>query len=172
MIAVSAVGMLIGPVTGVALASRGGGIAVRTVSSRTYEASVSIPASWRPTPYYAGEVAYDGLSGWLELNAATGSDGLRQACQGVATDNVLHPYGLHPHIVFRTIAGRPGCLIYPSADAVKQSRRAHGPAFATSSALVSYRHPVSIGGTRCALLEVDADPSHLVAIADSLRLLP
>jgi hypothetical protein len=172
MIAVGAAGLLTGPVAGAAFASHGGHVAVRTVSSRTYEASVSIPAGWRPTPYYAGEVADDGASGWMELDAVNGSGGLRQACAGVATGNVLHPYGLHPRIVFRTIAGRPGCLIYPSADAARQSRRAGGPAFATSSALVSYRHPVSIGGTSYALLEVDADPSHLAAIADSLRLRP
>jgi hypothetical protein len=170
MIAVIAAGMVTGPVTGVAFASRDGHVAMRTVSSRTYDASVSIPASWRPTPYYAGEVAYDGASGWMEFDAATGSGGLRRACEDVATGNVLHPYGLHPRLVFRTIAGRPGCLIYPSPDAVRQSRRAGGPVFAISSALVSYRHPVSIGGTSYALFEVDADPSHLVAITDSLRL--
>ena len=157
----------------------------RQVSSKTFAASISIPADWQPTPDYVGQFAYDdGASGWVELDAATEPSGLHSACTGTATGNVLHPYGLYPQIIYRSIDGRPGCLIFPSGDAPRLPRRAWGTAFQDSAALVEYRQPVTIGGG-CAsptgqpgppqpclysLLIILADPAHLVAIADSVQL--
>lgn len=156
-----------------------GSAPTRTVTSQTYAVSVSIPVAWQPTPYYAGQFAYDGTSGWVELNAASDPFGLHTACTD-ATSNVLHPYGLHPLIVYRSIDARPGCLIFPSSDAVALARRAGGPAFQDSEALVEYRQPTGIGGSGCisptghpclwSLLVINADPAHLIAIVDSVQL--
>ena len=93
--------------------------------------------------------------------------------------NVLHPYGLHPQIIYRNIGGRPGCLIFPSSDAPRQSHRTGYPAFQNSAALVEYRQPVPAGsgcltptGQHClySLLIIYADPAHLAAIVDSVQL--
>jgi hypothetical protein len=155
----------------------------RRVSSKTFAATISIPADWQPTPHL-GEFGYDGASGWVELNAATEPSGLHSACTGVATGNVLHLYGLRPQIIYRSIDGRPGCLILPSNDAPPLPRQTQGPAFQNSAALVEYRQPITIG-RGCAsptgqpgppqpciysLLMILADPAHLVAIADSVQL--
>jgi hypothetical protein len=150
------------------------------VTSRTYAASISIPASWRPTPYRGpAGFGYDGTSGWVQLNAVADLSGLHTACTDVATANVLHPYGLHPLIVYRSISGRPGCLIFPSSDAPALPQRAGGPAFLNSAALVEYRQPVSAGGSCISatgqpclypMLAIYADPAHLVAIVDSIQL--
>ena len=141
---------------------------VRTVYSSPYAVSISIPASWRPTPGIApAGNGYDGATGWFEFNAMAGPFTQHRACIVAASGNVLHPYGLHPRIQYRTIDGRPGCLIIASKDAVRQSRRPRGPAFKTSALLVEYRHPVGIGGSRYAWLEVYTDPAHLAAIAAS-----
>jgi hypothetical protein len=150
----------------------------RRVSSKTLAAAISIPADWQPTPFL-GEFGYDGASGWVELIAATEPSGLHSACTGVATSNVLHPYGLHPQIIYRSIDGRPGCLIFPSSDAPRLPRRTMGTAFQDSAALVVYHQPVSAGGScvsptgqRClySLLMILADPAHLAAIVDSVQL--
>jgi len=151
----------------------------RRVSSQTFAVTISIPADWQPTPYYTGQFAYDGTSGWVELNAMADPFGLHYACTVAATGNVLHPYGLHPQIIYRNIDGRPGCLIFPSSDAPRQSHRTGYPAFQNSAALVEYRQPISAGGgcltptgQHClySLLIIYADPAHLVAIADSVQL--
>jgi hypothetical protein len=144
--------------------------AATAVTSRTYAATISIPASWRPAPGYAPALAYDGASGWVELTATNELGGLRHSCTGISTDNVLHPYGLHPHIVYRSIGGRPGCLIFPSHDAPAWRHNSHGPLFQQSSAVAEYRLPLSFDGTRWSLLEIDADPAHLTAIANSVHL--
>ncbi len=143
--------------------------AATTVTSQTYAVSISIPASWQPTPYLGG-FGYDGTSGWVQLNAMVEPSGLHYACTVAATGNVLHPYGLHPLITYRSINGRPGCLILPSSDAPALARRAGGPVFQNSEALVEYRQPIHIGSGTYALLVVDADPVHLVAIVDSVQL--
>ncbi len=152
--------------------------AATTVTSQTYAVSISIPVSWQPTPDYTGQFAYDGTSGWVELNAMADPFGLHYACTVAATGNVLHPYGLHPHITYHSIDGRPGCLILPSSDALAQARRGGGPAFKDSEALVEYRQPPPISGCisptgqpcRWSILVIDADPAHLVAIVDSVQL--
>jgi len=156
----------------------------RRVSSKTFAATISVPADWQPTPDYIGQFAYDGTSGWVQLDAATEPSGLHSSCTGVATGNVLHPYGLHPQIIYRNIDGQPGCLIFPSSDAPRLPRRSESPAFQDSAALVEYRQPVTIG-RGCAspmgqpgppqpcmysLLVIDADPAHLAAIVDSVQL--
>jgi hypothetical protein len=151
----------------------------RRVSSKTFAATISIPADWQPTPDYIGQFAYDGTSGWVELDAAVDPFGLHTRCTD-ETLNVTHPYGLHPLIIYRSIDGRPGCLIFPSSDVAAQARRAGGPAFRDSEALVEYRKQTGVGGSGCisptgqpclwSLLVIDADPAHLVAIVDSVQL--
>ena len=152
----------------------------RWVSSETFAVTISIPAGWQPTPDLGPDrFGYDGPSGWMQLNAMVEPSGLHYACTVAATGNVLHPYGLHPQIIYRNIDGRPGCLIFPSSDAARQSHRTGYPAFQDSEALVEYRQPVSAGGgcvsptgQSCLypLLMIDADPAHLVATADSVQL--
>ncbi len=138
------------------------------VTSQTYAVSISIPGSWQPTPGLGPPegFGYDGPSGWVQLNAMVEPSGLHYACTVAATGNVVHPYGLHPQIIYHSIDGRPGCLIFPSQSAPALARRAGGPAFEGSEALVEYRRPVGA----YALLVVDADPAHLVAIAYSIEL--
>ena len=141
---------------------------VRQVRSATFAVTISIPADWQPTPDLgAGRFGYDGGSGWVQLNAMVEPFGLRDACTVAATGNVVHP------------DGRPGCLIFPSSDAPRQSHRTGEPAFPTSAALVEYRQPVFAGGgcltptgQHCLypLLLIYADAAHLAAIADSVRL--
>jgi hypothetical protein len=115
----------------------------------------------------------------VELNAAADPSGLHTACTDTATANVLHLYGLHPLIIYRSINGRPGCLIFPSSDAPALAQRAGGPAFQNSAALVEYRQPVPVGGgcisptgQPCpySMLVIYADPAHLAAIVDSVQL--
>jgi hypothetical protein len=93
---------------------------------------------------------------------------LRTECTVAATGNVLHPFGSHPRIVYRSIGGRAGCLILPSADAVQSPVRARGPKFQTSEALVMYTHPLPGPWN---LLVIYADPAHLIALVNSVRLL-
>jgi hypothetical protein len=153
---------------------------VRQVSSATFAVTVSIPPYWQPTPDLgAGRFGYDGGSGWVQLNAMVEPLGLHYACTVAATGNVLHPYGLHPQIIYRTIDGRPGCLIFPSSDAPRQSHRRWEPAFQNSAALAEYRQPIPAGGgcltpagQHCLypLLLINADPAHLAAIVDSVQL--
>jgi len=143
----------------------------RPVTSRTYAVTISIPVGWQPTPYLGPDrFGYDGTMGWVQLNAMVEPFGLHYACTVAATGNVLHPYGLHPLIIYRSINGRPGCLIFPSSDAAALPRRAGGPSFQNSVALVEYRQPIPIGSATYALLLVDADPAHLAAVVDSVQL--
>jgi len=152
----------------------------RQVSSATLAVTISIPADWQPTPDLgAGRFGYDGASGWVQLNAMVEPSGLHYACTVAATGNVLNPYGLHPQIIYRSIDGRPGCLIFPlSSDAPRQAHRTGYPAFQNSAALVEYRQPVFAGGgcltptgQHCLypLLLIYADPAHLAAIVDSVQ---
>lgn len=161
------------PGPAIALASHSGQpyATVRTVTSPADAVTISIPANWRPTPFLgAGRFGYDGPAGWMQLSAATQPRDLRHACADVATGNVLHPYGLRPRVIYRSIDGRPGCLIIPSSDAPRWPHRAGGHAFQIGSAIAEYKHPVRIGGTSYPLLVIDADPAHLTAIASSARL--
>ncbi len=150
----------------------------RQVSSETFAVTISIPADWQPTPDLGAD-GYDGASGWVQLDAMVEPFGLHYACTVAATGNVLHPYGLHPQIIYRNIDARPGCLIFPSSDALRQSHRTGYPAFQNSAALVEYRQPISAGGgcltptgQHCLypLLLIYADPAHLAAIVDSVQL--
>ena len=138
----------------------------RMVSSSDLAVTITIPASWTLTPYNGGE-AYDGASGWVELDAMVGGYGLQYACSVRATGNVLHPFGLHPQITYRNVGGRPGCLILPSSDAVFEARRNGGPSFQLAAALVPYQEPLSGGSL---YLIISADPGHIAAIADSAQL--
>jgi hypothetical protein len=152
----------------------------RQVSSQTFAVTSSIPGDWQPTPDLGlDRVGYDGPSGWMQLDAMVEPSGLHYACTVAATGNVLHPYGLHPQIIYRNIDGRPGCLIFPSSDALRQSHRTGYPTFQDSAALVEYRQPISAGGgcltptgQHClySLLLIYADPAHLAAIVDSVQL--
>jgi len=153
---------------------------VRQVSSETFAVTISIPGGWQPTPNLGSDrFGYDGPSGWVQLNAMVEPSGLHYACTVAAAGNVLNPYGLHPQIIYRNIGGRPGCLIFPSSDAPRQSHRTGYPAFQNSAALVEYRQPVPAGsgcltptGQHClySLLIIYADPAHLAAIVDSVQL--
>ena len=158
-----------------------GAVPTRTVTSPAYAVTISIPVGWQPTLDLGPPAGfgYDGTSGWMQLNATVDPFGLHTACTD-ATLNVLHPYGLHPLIIYRSIDGRPGCLIFPSSDAAARARRARGPAFRDSEALVEYRQPTGAGGYGCigptgqpclwSLLVIDADPAHLAAVVDSVQL--
>lgn len=160
------------PGPAIALASHPGQpyATVRTLTSPNYAVTISLPASWRPTPFLGpGRFGYDGPAGWMQLSAAIKPSDLRHACVGVATANVQHPYGLHPRVIYRSVGGRPGCLIIPSSDAPRWPQRAGGPAFQISSAIAEYKQPVRIGGTSYPLLVIDADPAHLTAIANSAQ---
>jgi hypothetical protein len=153
---------------------------VRQASSATFAVTISIPADWQPSPDLgAGRFGYDGASGWVQLNAMVEPFGLHYACTVAATGNVLHPYGLHPQIIYRNIDGRPGCLIFPSSDGPRQAHRTWDLAFQNSAALVEYRQPVFAGGgcltptgQHCLfpLLLIYADPAHLAAIVDGVQL--
>jgi hypothetical protein len=155
-----------------------GSARTRPVTPQPYAVTISIPVGWQPTPDYTGQFAYDGTSGWVVLDATADPFGLHTRCTD-ATLNVLHPFGLHPLVIYRSIDGRPGCLIFPSSDAAARARRAGGPAFQDSEALVAYRRP-GAGGSGCisptgqpclwSLLVIDTDPGHLVAIVDSVQL--
>jgi hypothetical protein len=152
---------------------------VRQVSSQTFAVTISIPGNWQPTPYLGpDQPGYDG-SGWMQLNAMAEPSGLGYACTVAAAGNVLHPYGLHPQIIYRDIDGRPGCLVFPSSDGPRQAHRTGYPAFQNSAALVEYRQPIAAGGgcltpagQHClySLLLIYADPAHLAAIVDSVQL--
>jgi len=153
---------------------------VHQVSSETFAVTISIPGGWQPTPNLGSDrFGYDGPSGWVQLNAMVEPSGMHYACTVAAAGNVLNPYGLHPQIIYRNIGGRPGCLIFPSSDAPRQSHRTGYPAFQNSAALVEYRQPVPAGsgcltptGQHClySLLIIYADPAHLAAIVDSVQL--
>jgi hypothetical protein len=141
--------------------------ALRTVTSTTWQVSLSIPDSWTVTPNMDdGRFAYSGESGYVQVSAATESGGLGHSCAVEATSNVLHPYGSDPKIVYTTVGGQPACLIFPSADAPRWPQRAGGPAFQTSAAYIQYLHPVQ--GYQ--LLYITADPAHLMAVVQSIQL--
>jgi hypothetical protein len=117
-------------------------------------------------------------SGWVQLNAAVDPSGLHTACMLTATANVLHPYGLHPLIIYRSFDGQRSCLILPSSDAPADPQRAGEPATQTAAALIEYRQPVPAGGCisatggpcKYSVLVIYADPAHILAIAGSARL--
>jgi hypothetical protein len=141
--------------------------ALRTVTSTSWQVSLSIPDSWAVTPYMGGgSLAYSGESGYVQVQAATEPGGLHHSCAAEATANVLHPYGSDPKIVYTTVADQPACLIFPSADAPRSPQRAGGPAFQQSAAFIQYLHPVQ--GYQ--LLFVTADPAHLMALVQSIQL--
>lgn len=139
----------------------------RTITSTDLAVTITIPGTWQQTPAYDGATTYDGASGWVEIIGAAEPAALAARCTQVATSNVNHPFGLHPQIVYRSIDGRPGCLIYPSSDAPWEARRAGGPRFQTSAVLVEYAQPLAGGW---GYLYLEADPQHLLAIANSIQL--
>jgi len=150
----------------------------RRVTSTLFEVAFSIPASWRVTPHEGPErVDYDGPDGWLDLVATSTNapaTGMRGRCLRIATSNVLNPYGTKPTIQLRTIDGRAGCIIHPSADALRMQRSAHGPSFTSAAAIVCYHTPItfpSTPGDRWGCLLIVADPAHITAIADSVLML-
>jgi hypothetical protein len=163
-------GGLVALVAGSALVAATGGAAlaspahVQTETSKTYAATVTFPAPWTRTPGVS--FGYDGHSGWIELGAATEPIGLRHTCRTSAAGGDIHIFGQHPHIIYRTIDGRPGCVIRPSADAPRQPIRKGGPEFRTSLAYVTYRHTLR-GGYK--LLAIWADPTHLREIINSVK---
>lgn len=147
--------------------------ATRIIDDPAYAVSYRVPADWTATPYFGGGqgAAEDGESGFVVMVVmdATGTPGssLQTACDGVANDNVLHPYGTSPATQITTIAGRTGCYIWPSADAPTSPARGGGPGFQSAAALIPYLHPISNSGTLQYLL-VTADPGHIQPVAGSV----
>jgi hypothetical protein len=138
-----------------------------TISSTDLAVTITIPGSWQLTPN-VGSLAYDGASGWVALDTELGGYGLQYACSAaVLSPAGMEQFGLHPQIIYRSVDGQPGCLIFPSSDAVWETRRPAGPEFQTSEALVEYRQPL-VGGWH--FLLISADPAHLVSIVDSIQL--
>ena len=141
--------------------------ALRTVMSTTWQVSLSIPDSWTVTPYLGlGRLGYSGRSGYVQVDAAGQPGGIGLNCAAWAMSNVLHPYGSDPKIVYTRVAGQPACMIFPSAHAPRWAQRAGGPAFQQSTAYIQYRH--SVQGYQ--LLVITADPAHLRALVQSIKL--
>lgn len=144
----------------------------KTLTDRSLKTTVTIPATWKKIPYLGrGQFGYFGQSGWMELNASEKPGGLRYTCRFTATDTpASRVYGKHPHITFRKIDGRPGCLIMPSRDAPRFAVVKNGPKFQQAEALVEYRHPIHTGDGRWPLLVIDGNRGHIKPIVRSVRL--
>jgi hypothetical protein len=144
---------------------------LQRVTSSTYKVTVSFPASWAWVPDAgAGSFSYDGASGFIFLTAGDESGGLRHTCRDAAVGGALGIFGKHPHITFRKIDGRPGCVIAPSRNAPRDQPGPGGRRFQIAEALVAYRHAITSGGVRFPLLLISADPGHIKAVVDSARL--
>ena len=83
------------------------------------------------------------------------------ACRGSA-EHHLHPYGEHPVIRTMKVAGRKGCLVWPSADQ-------GAPWYA--ELIVELPRPVEIDGSQYNLLLLNADKTHAIEIIQTLRFL-
>ncbi len=142
---------------------------VKRLTSKAFAVTISVPTHWTRTPY-SGTFAYSGNSGWMSLEAASGPLGMKATCRAVASGGALHIFGKRPRIIFRAIDDRPGCVILPSKDAPRFPVRRGGPAFQTSEALVTYRHPLTIDGAAYRWLVIYADPAHLTPLVDSAQL--
>ncbi|HEY7324497.1 MAG TPA: PASTA domain-containing protein [Streptosporangiaceae bacterium] len=134
----------------------------RLVTIPTYAVTIAIPKSWQPTDHLGRMTGYSGADGWVQVSAQAEPGGLQASCRAVAS----HPaYGPHPEIVYRSIGGRPGCLIIPAGEAPVTSQPPGG--LPTTSALVQYRQPLSDGDN---FLLVSSDPPHMEQLVDSIQL--
>jgi PASTA domain len=139
----------------------------RLVTVAAYAVTIRIPQDWQPTPQLGPVVGYEGLTGWVQVQAVTDHAGVHAACAGVATQHDNHQYGSEPRIEYRSIDGRPGCLIIPSGDAPTSFTEPGGVALPTTSALVEYRSPITGGDN---FLVISTDPPHLMFIVGSVQL--
>lgn len=153
------------------------------ITSSAYAVTLAIPLGWRQVSSPGSVIGYRGADGWVELRSAAYQAGLQTACSSIAAGNgeplgiyvlrmrkyhaVAHPYGSHPWIDYRSIDGRPGCLVVPSGDAPTVFPLVGGAALAMTSALVEYRSPLPGGAN---FLVISADPPHLTDIIDSIQL--
>jgi hypothetical protein len=151
----------------VALAAHG---TTKTLTDRSLKATVTIPKAWKTIPYLgSGSFGYTGRSGWIELNASDESRGLRHTCRMAAAGTAsIATFGKHPHIAFRKIDRRPGCLIMPSRDAPRWAEVKNGPKFQEAEALVTYRRPIHDDG-RWPLLVIYANPARIKSIVRTVR---
>jgi len=143
--------------------------AAKLVNAVPYHASFEVPADWTATPYQKEPFDQDGSSGFVDVKDALGVNSIRATCQGIANDNVLHPYGTAPTVSVAMIDSHPGCFITPSADAALKNSRAGGRWFADSSLVVRYRIPLR---KTYNYLLITCDPAHLWSIAQSIQLAP
>jgi len=146
--------------------------ATKTLTDRSLKATVTIPVAWKKIPDLGrGRFGYAGKSGWVQLDAAEKPGGLRYTCRLEATGTPAgRVYGKHPHITFRRIDGRPGCLIMPSRDAPRSAVVKNGPKFQQAEALVAYRRPIHTDGGRWPLLVIYGNRGHIKPIVRSVRL--
>jgi hypothetical protein len=144
---------------------------VRRLTDKALVVTVSIPAGWTKIAHLGpGRFGYTGTSGWMQLMANGDPGGLRHTCRLVSAGTAsIAVFGKHPRITFRTIDGRPGCVIMPSADSPRWAWRRDGPKFQQAEALIVYRHPIHDDG-RWPLLSIFSDPAHIKAIVRSVHL--
>ena len=144
----------------------------KTLTDHRLKVTVTIPAAWKRIPHRGGDsFGYAGKSGWMEFGASSESGGLRHTCRMAAVGTAsIHIYGKHPHVTFRKIDGRPGCLIMPSRDAPRTAVVENGPKFQDAEALVAYRRPVYDVDRRWPLLVIFGSRGHIRSIVRSVRL--
>jgi hypothetical protein len=131
----------------------------RLVTVSAFAVAIMIPPDWQLTPGLRSAVGYNGISGWVQVQAVTEPANLQAACSGVAAQNVSQ-YGRHPFISDRSIDGRPGCQIVPNLPT------GGNPVLPRIAALVEYRSPLRDGAN---FLLISADPATLLGIIASVK---
>jgi len=134
-----------------------------TYTDNRYRVAFDFPAEWDvPRQDYYGP-RFEGGSGFVMLAATCTpgfAGGLLGACR-LGAEHILHPYGRKPHIVSTTVAGRPACVIVPSADQHDKTHPAEADIDPPGPVLGNYLY-----------LVVYADQRHLRAILATLHFLP
>lgn len=136
----------------------------RLVTVSQYAVTIKVEQGWQPSSSPGPVRGYRGVDGFVQLSAIAEPGGLHAACATVAR---LPAYGSEPRITYRSIDGRPGCLIVPSGDAPAAFQPPGGPPLPTTSALVEYRIPLR---GRDNFLLISTDPPHLQQIVGSVQL--
>jgi hypothetical protein len=142
----------------------------QTVSHVEIGVTYEIPGSWTPTPNGSGASwAEDGATGFV-LAYPGGMRPLTLAgmCD-LQAHHIRRPFGTRPLVTYGSIDGRRACLVTPSPDALPQSRRADGPSFRASLAVMAFLTPVEVAGESYSYLLLETDTDHFRSITASLR---
>jgi hypothetical protein len=131
----------------------------KTYASPRLGVTLRYPAHWQTLPGY--EARYGAADGFVQLSAlSSGGRTLAELCQA-DVQHQLQPYGSQPQVLSWPVQDRPGCLILPSADQLKEMQRQAG-------LIAPYPRPLRIGSASYDHLVLWADAEHIQAIAQSL----